>query len=169
MSASHGFVQSNDFSFLYDKPVEKKRTNTSSILYVLENEKQYSKFLYLVDLSGMLNYFNDLNSFVTLFIPKNEDIHEDIQNIDEFTAKNIVYYSLVEKKITPQTFQSNSNFYIQTKLNGQRLHFDSELVSDCNEHIVRINNKVIVSGVERSSNAFIIYNVDKLLIPSVMM
>jgi uncharacterized surface protein with fasciclin (FAS1) repeats len=166
MSSLHGTVQDSDFSFLYDKPKQKRQTNVDSLLYILENEPTLTKFNFLVQMSNMKAYFNDLSSTCTLFVPQDDVILHSIEKFDMVTAKNIIYYSLLERRLSAnrrnEGLRSNGCCYMNTKLTGYKLYVDC--VSDERNHIL-INKNVKIIHSDITAKNGIIHIVDKLLIP----
>lgn len=128
MTSMQYSVCDTDFTFLYDNPQKKKNeTLKDTILYILENEPRLTLFRYLVKVAGMDDFFNSTSTSVTVFIPTDELITEyenTILNIDPNTARKIVNFSTVPKKISKNGLR-NGMYYLHTKSDGNRLLVDS--------------------------------------------
>ena len=172
MTSCYGSDPDLDFTFLYDKQNKEEKVLENSLLYILENEKRLSMFRYMVKLSNLDWYFNDIQTNATVFIPTDEYILRKypgmVENLDINTAYKIVTYSIVPKRVSKKGLLYCGMFYLDTKCNTTRLMIDSTN----GEHNIIINkNKVgqvniLQTDIEASNG--VIHIVDSLLIPETL-
>lgn len=169
MTSCYGTDPNLDFSFFYDRQAPAKQTNKNSLLYILENEPKLSMFRYLVKLSNLDPYFNNLQTNATLFVPTDDYIKQQvklIENMDVNTAYKIVCYSTVPKKVSKSGLMYYSMYKLDTRCNGYPLMIDTTN-GENNIVINRDSNTSQVSIIKtniQAENGYI-HIVDNLLIP----
>jgi uncharacterized surface protein with fasciclin (FAS1) repeats len=173
MTSCYGSDPDLDFTFLYDNiKDEKEKILKNSLLYIIENEERLTMFRYMVKLSNLDWYFNDIQTCATVFIPTDEYISRKypgmVENLDVNTAYKIVTYSIVPKKVSKKGLLYSGMFYLDTKCKTTRLMIDSTN----GEHNIIINKNKIgqVNILQTDIQAIngIIHIIDSLLIPETL-
>ena len=124
--------ESYDYSHMYNmgdnrgpKPV--LNINSNSILGFLTNYNFY-KFAYVVRLARLENLFNDPQADVTLFVPsefENNITENMLKNMDESTAKSIVLFSTLNRKINYDLLSQSPSKYVFTQNTSNKLYLET--------------------------------------------
>jgi uncharacterized surface protein with fasciclin (FAS1) repeats len=102
MTANHGYNQGYDLRHEYSfrdwmgpRPEADAKPNT--LYFILKHNKDFSRFLYMVERAEMGGMFDSFESDFTLFVPSNAYLEgkyseEYFTNMDRYTAIQIVRY-----------------------------------------------------------------------------
>jgi hypothetical protein len=137
MTANGPSTQSLNYTHMYDmgdlrgsRP--KPYINPGSILGFLENNSDFSIFFYIVKLSKLDGLFNDCQADATLFVPSDTHIRQKIQHIDnillnmeEDTARSIVLFSTLNRRIDYNLLSQSPIKYIFTQNTTNKMLFET--------------------------------------------
>lgn len=161
------YNESRDSSFMYnltdlkgDKP--KLIYNKNTILgFLHENEDKFSKFIRILEISELIELFNNSELNKTIFIPSNNNISNDFMKIiDKNIAIAIIKYSSLYRKIDKKIILSSPTLNLMSEYRSlPRLYVQNS------EFNSQINNSNILKFDIILSNG-IIHIIDNLLIPS---
>ena len=160
-SQRYNFTHMFDFVDLKGKFPEKKYKK-GSIMYLIENHPDFSKFCYIIKLAVMDNVLDNLQADFTLFVSsdselKYRNIPEDFYvNMDQGTARHIVLSSLLDSRIPSEIIKDSPATYFITKDPPNRL-----FITNINDN-TRINNSFSVIHFDIVCNNGIIHVVDGL-------
>jgi hypothetical protein len=163
MTANYGFTTGADYAFTYDEPrVNEKKINDNSLLYLLNRNIDYSKFLSIVNKAGLEEYIDHPMATLTLFACKNNYIRltdNALLNMDRYTARKIVTYSILDK-IKKRHLLCNGN-HLVTK------HPASKILSQTDNGVLRLNRNIEVLDNGTMAENGILYSIKGLLIPEI--
>jgi uncharacterized surface protein with fasciclin (FAS1) repeats len=154
--------QSFDLKHLYEDNTRRFNDtvceNEKSICGILR--KKFSKFFYILQLSGMMRIYNDNNFEITIFAPNDDKfIMTDLELIkmDAIEAIDIVKRHTVENRIPYNLLFSSNSFFLKTKHPIKKILVDS----DPND-IVKLNrdSSIIYKNIICSNG--IIHGIDKM-------
>jgi uncharacterized surface protein with fasciclin (FAS1) repeats len=144
---------------------EEKQCPTS-ISGIIEQNSNFSKFKYILELSGLKGIYNASQADFTLLVPSDKslsNIPEGIfLNMDNATARHIVQSSTLRRRIPIELLEDSPAAYFQTKVPHNPL-----FITNMNG-ITYINNsiRIIQSNIEGSNG--IIHVIDNLIIPYII-
>jgi uncharacterized surface protein with fasciclin (FAS1) repeats len=138
--------------------------NKNSITDFLNSTENFCKFRYILELSGLINIFDDKQANFTLFItPDNFFTNIDnriLHNMDQATARCIIKTNSLNQKITTDLFKTTRAGYYYTQNDPDR-----KLITVISNNDILINNDAkIIRGDILATNG-IIHIIDKLLYP----
>ena len=160
----YNFTHMFDFVDLRGKFPQKKY-KTGSIMYLIENHPDFSKFCYIIKLAVMDDVLDNLLADFTLFVPsdselKYRNITEDFYvNMDQGTARHIVLSSLLDTRIPSEILKDSPATYLTTKDPPNRL-----FITNINDK-TRINNLFSVIHFDIVCNNGIIHVVNGMINP----
>lgn len=172
MTANGPNTQSYNYTHMFWKgdlrgPRPKLYTSPNTIMSVLENNYDFSIFCYIVKLARFEGLFNDCQADVTLFVPSDIEIRKNtpdminiIENMDEATAKNIVLFSTLNRKIDYDLLSQSPMKYVFTQNNTNKLLLETY---DNVTYLNRGNAKIIRPDINLGNG--MIHIVNNLLIP----
>lgn len=135
----YNFTHMFDFTDLRGKLPEKKYQK-GSIMYLIDNHPDFSKFCYIIKVAGMDNILDNMQANFTLFVPSDTDlkyrkIPENFYvDMDQGTARHIVLSSLLDNRIPSEIIKDSPAAYFITKDPPNRL-----FITNINDKS-RINN-----------------------------
>ena len=150
-------------SITYQKP---DRPFNNSIYSKINNDKDFTIFLYIVKIAEMDNFLYNLNYKYTVIVPsdrylKLKKISENfLLNMDKSTAIQICNYCIIKDEIDSNLLQSSPIFYINTYNKISSLLISNNIDK---ETFVNRNNKIINFNIKCSNG--LIHVTDGLLIP----
>ncbi len=167
------YSQSYNMMHMYSIPdyqvTRKLSAPKDSIMGLLLQNNDFSRFRHIVRLANMEGILSDSQANFTLFIPSDTYLKQSAQlqitdaeifNMDQGTARDIIRYSTLNRKINKQLLQASPARYLYTRNQVSKLYVTN--VSG----ITRLNNcvKVIHFDIPRSNglihvtNGFVVPN-----------
>ncbi len=148
------------------KTLEKTYAPSNSLLGVIQFHPDFTKFKYMVELSGMDNIFGDSQANFTLFVPSDQELaglEESIfKNMDKAQARHIIKASTLERKIPSELLESSPSSYFLTRSEPNKL-----FITNISGRTY-INNSINVIHKDWETDNGIIHVVDKLIFPNIM-
>jgi hypothetical protein len=147
-------------------PKPKFTLNSNSIMSFLENNTEFSKFCYIVKLSRLEGLFNDCQADATLFvvadlyINKIDNIEQILANMDESTARSIILFSTLNRKINYDLLSQSPIKYIYTQNTTNKMLF--ETINNIT-YLNKGNAKIIKYDINLQNG--MIHLIDNILIP----
>ena len=140
-----------------------KTYSKNSIMDVIYNHPDFTKFSYIIKLAEMDGLLNGKQANFTIFVPSDtaiKYIKKDVfLNMDQGDAKNIVNSSLLNSRIPKELIVDSPAAYFNTLSPQNRL-----FVTNINE-ITKLNNYLTVLHFDIVCTNGIIHVVDKLIDP----
>ena len=161
-----------DLKFTYDitdlrKPNEEPIGDPTTIFGFLQNNPEFSIFYNMVILAKLDEKLNSLQANFTLFIPSDNYLKKYSENVftnmDLYTAREIILYSTLNRKITYEMLLSSLAMYLNTMIDPS---LNAKILSEvCNRDKILLNNSVniVTANIIRSNG--LIHIVDDMLIP----
>jgi uncharacterized surface protein with fasciclin (FAS1) repeats len=170
MTSVYGYIESYDYKQMYDitdlrGSIPKPTLKPNTLMSIIEDNEDFSWFRYLVKLSGLQAVFDDQQAKFTLFVPSNQFLKQKlprtvIENMDKYTARQIVLYNSLEREIYMPFLRSTPAMYVNTRIPSSSL-----LVENLQPGITTLNGSVqIIKGDVTVGNG-VIHIVDNLLVP----
>ena len=172
MTANGPNTQSYNYTHMFWKedlrgPRPKLYTNPNTIMSVLENNYDFSMFSYIIKLAKFEGLFNDCQADVTLFVPSdieikknNPDMYSMVENMDESTAKSIVLFSTLNRKINLDLLSQSPMKYVFTQNTTNKLLLETY---ENRTYLNRGNAKIIRPDINLSNG--MIHIINNILIP----
>ena len=122
--------QSMNFTHMFDMPdlrgpLPVLAHNLYSLSYYLDLSTDFTKFHYILKLSGMEGLYDDPQANMTLLVPRDDKLQhipdEVFINMDKGTARSIIKCSTLDRKITGAILEDSPSSYFMTKLPAGRL------------------------------------------------
>ena len=123
MVSTGPYSQSNNFTHMFDfvdlrGNASREQDNNNSLMGVINNNPNFSKFKYIVERARMNTTLSDPQSDFTLFIPLDTFISRlEIEGMDISIARNIVRSAMLDRKITSELLEDSNTSYFFTKSN----------------------------------------------------
>lgn len=171
MTAIGPYTQSNNFTHMFDIPdlrgkYYKQAECSTSLLALINNHPDFSKFRYLVKLANMDNILNNFQSEFTIFVPSDralKGLDEAIfMNIDTSTARHIVKSSMLNNKLPKELIQNSPASFFNTKDPPNRL-----FITNISGRTY-IQNDINVIHFDMQAENGIIHVIDKLIWPIII-
>jgi len=145
--------------------------------YLVDNKKEYSKFIELVDKSGLkstLSAYNPYENGYTLFVPTNKAIDKylasntQFKTLDELTkdvefAKTLCGYHIVNSEIASKSFPFGA--LPKPTVSGDYLTIS--FMMDRDSSYYKLNNKAVVKVKDIDASNGYIHQIDAVLDPIV--
>ena len=163
--------------------VEKPSTTKGSLMGLIDKNKDFSIFYYMIQLAQLEGILNDIQANFTIFIPSDTYIEKKYPenifiNMDKYTAREIVLYHILNGKITYETLLSSKGMYLDTRIDPE-VHatillenYHGVLTLNNNARIITQQLSISQPGKEENSdknnivlNNGIIHIIDDILIP----
>ena len=176
MVSLQGYHQPNDLSYKYiSNPIRRNithlNTNPESILGLLQDNTDFSIFYNLVIKSELYGKFNDIQANMTLFVPSNEYLllnysPQFFENMDLYTAREIVLFHTLNKKVSYEMLSSSQAMYLNTMMDDSI--YSRLLCEWCLRTGVKLhsNTYLKIPNIYRKNG--LIHVVDNIMIPSVL-
>ena len=176
MVSLQGYHEPNDLSYKYTpNPIRQNithlNTNPESILGLLQDNNDFSIFYNLVIKSELYGRFNDIQANMTLFVPSNEYLlinysPQFFENIDLYTAREIVLFHTLNKKVSYEMLSSSQAMYLNTMIDDSM--YSRLLCEWCLKTGVRLhqNTYLKIPNIYRKNG--LIHVVDNIMIPSTL-
>ena len=169
MVSIHGYDQGYVYESMGSRPdlfgVVKRfaPTNPTSIASGIFKGRDTQIFKFILHQSGLIDLLDDPLANLTVFVPVDSAIERKwdeqvINNLDRYTARNIVLYSCFDGYLDMRALRSDLEQYINTRIPGQRLH-----VINYNETVLD-RKATVIRGDVRFGNG-IVHVVDDILVP----
>jgi len=164
------YTQSYDMKHMYDFPDRRKNDAikkcsypADSLMGIINSTSDFSIFSDIVKKARYDNKLSDILSDYTVFVPsnfhlKNKHTLDYLNNIDESLAREIVNFSMMQRKIDQQVLQSSPSSTFPT-IDRSRIRFNT-----CNNVTILQNHIKIIHWNYQASNG-LIHVIDGLLIP----
>ncbi|MBL4898372.1 MAG: fasciclin domain-containing protein [Colwellia sp.] len=164
MAAIHGYIQSHDYSFMYNtkdlrKNVKPTYSTKNSLLAFLFNNNGFEIFKYIVITSGFGPSLDDPQSNYTVFIPTDKSLYSKgltdatVLNLDRMTCLKIVKYSMIDRTKRIELFMDSPMFEQATLLRSFKLVFEN-LNWNCDEQNTTLPS---IRGKGKNMDTNIIY------------
>lgn len=164
-SQSYNFTHMFDMGDLRGCPKNKPRCE-NSLMFLIDNNPDFSKFRYMVNLAKMDDLLDNIQADFTLFVPSDmfmNKIDDSVfVNMDIAEARHIVKSSMLDRKITSDLLSCSSAAFFNTKDPPNRL-----FISNVSGKLY-INNDVNIIKADVKANNGIIHVIDKLLLPEML-
>jgi len=166
MVSTGPYSQSNNFTHMFDfvdlrGNVSCREDDNNSIMGIINNNPNFSKFKYIVERARMNTTLSDLQSNFTLFIPLDTFISKlEIEDMDISMARNIVRSSMLDKKITSELLEDTKVAYFFTKSKSNNLFINNM------NGITYINGDIQIIQKDIITGNGIIHVTDKIIWPS---
>ena len=176
MVSLQGYHEPNDLSYKHTpNPIRQNithlNTNPESILGLLQDNNDFSIFYNLVIKSELYGRFNDIQANMTLFVPSNEYLlinysPQFFENIDLYTAREIVLFHTLNKKVSYEMLSSSQAMYLNTMIDESM--YSRLLCEWCLKTGVRLhqNTYLKIPNIYRKNG--LIHVVDNIMIPSTL-
>lgn len=172
MAAQQGSTQAHDLKFTYDIPDLQKSLNhiyynPGSIMGMLNENKDFSKFSYLVKLAQLDTRLSKLLCNLTVFVPSDAYIEGKYNdnvfiNMDKYTAREIVLYHCLNKKINYASLISSDGLYLDTEIDPSS---NAKILCQNYGSGVVLNNKAQIVKPDVMLNNGMIHIINDLMIP----
>jgi transforming growth factor-beta-induced protein len=170
MTANHGYNQGYDLRHEYSfrdwmgpRPEADAKPNT--LYFILKHNKDFSRFLYMVERAEMGGMFDSFESDFTLFVPSNAYLEgkyseEYFTNMDRYTAIQIVRYHMLNGIIPTAALRTARLMKINTYQPGYTI-----LVKNLNDQLI-LNECIKVVRPDVPVKGGLIHIIDGILLPS---
>lgn len=163
-SQSYNFTHMFDFTDLKGNP-QKRIPNKNSLLDIIEKNKDFSNFYYMLKKCEYDEIFNDIQANFTVFVPSDKfmklnNISESIfTNMDLLTSRSIVRNSMLNNRIPSEVLTDSPSAYYYSIDKNNRLF----ITNINNKTTINNNIKVIYKDILATNG--IIHVIDNLIIP----
>lgn len=163
--------QSYNFTHMFSIPdlrghLPKQEECPNSLMSIISNHKDFSKFRYMVKLAKLEGILNDKQADFTLFIPSDRAISglgdNVFINMDDATARHIIKTSMLDRKITSELLSDSPASYFITKDQPNRL-----FITNISGRTY-INNDINIIHKDMLASNGIIHVIDKLIWPEII-
>jgi hypothetical protein len=171
MTSTGPYSQSNNFQHMFDLHdlrgcLPKKGECSNSLLALINNHTDFTKFKYIVKLSKLDGILNNPQADFTLFVPSDDAIQglgeEVFINMDDATARHIVKSSMLDRKIPEELLKDSPASYFLTKDPPNRLFISNISGRTC------IENDINIIHFDMQAANGIIHVIDKLIWPTII-
>jgi uncharacterized surface protein with fasciclin (FAS1) repeats len=144
MTACGPNSQSYNFSFAFDfndvrGPLPKRCYNKNSIMSIISNHPDFTKFNYIIKLAKYDAILDDPQANFTLFVPSDAEISNfDVTSLDVGDARAIIRSSLLNSRLPSEVLSDSPMNYYTTLSVQNRL-----LITNINS-TTRLNNRISV-------------------------
>lgn len=167
MVSTGPYSQSNNFTHMFDfvdlrgNSCREEDSNNNSLMGVINNNPNFSKFKYIVERARMNTTLSDPQSDFTLFIPLDTYISGlEIEGMDISMARNIVRCAMLDRKITSELLEDSKAAYFFTKSKPNNLFVNNR------NGITYINGDIEIIHKDIITGNGIIHVTDKIISPS---
>ena len=106
------------------KPITTTPTEPNTLIGLLKHNKDFSRFYYMTELAGLHDKFNSPVANLTLFVPSDIYLEEKYPemlfvNMDRYTAREIVLYHTLNKRITYDMLLSQKAMKLSTMVDKE--------------------------------------------------
>lgn len=161
--------QSLDYTFMYDipdlrSPYEFPKGPPGSLLRFLSDQGRFVGILRLIEKAGMKDFFSDINTSVTLFIPTDDYIDITFVNsLDRLESRRIILSSMTDRPYCASELKKNKAYFLASKYGyGSRLY-----IKNCNDKTI-INDIVSMVQCNNYVGDSMIHLIDCLITPDIM-
>jgi uncharacterized surface protein with fasciclin (FAS1) repeats len=131
MTSAHGYFESWDYKYLYDKHpkrgfVQEPKYKPDTIMGYLISVPSFSLFCYMIKLSGMDGILDSPHTECTLLVVPDSELNEqEVLLFDKYEARKIVQYHFIPKKVSMNTISSRKLTKVDTRQDGSCLFFNT--------------------------------------------
>lgn len=173
MTSIGPYTESMNFRHMFDIPdlnstksSKNKVACPNTLTGIINNNPDFSKFKYILNLANLEGIYSDSQANVTLFVPsdnalKNIDNNVFI-NMDISTARHIVKSSTLRRRIPASVLMASPASWLITKDPPNRL-----FVTNMN-NIISINNNINIIHSNIFASNGIIHVIDNLIWPDML-
>ena len=143
-------------------PLPKTYINPNTLAGIIDSNKNFTKFKYILELSGIKSKYANGVSTHTLFVPSDDSLKLDdnfFVNMDKLQALKIVQTATLDKRITTDLLQQSPMQLLFTNCKPVKL------CSSAYNGKIYINETVKILGKEIQASNGIIHVTDKLIYP----
>jgi uncharacterized surface protein with fasciclin (FAS1) repeats len=173
MSGITPTTMSLNFSHMYDftdrrpSSIPPNRYNPNSLMYIIDNNPDFSKFSYVIKLARLDLIYNDIQANFTVFVPSNRGMEQILPegvftNLDISSARQIVQASTLKKRITSDLLSDSPSTYFITMNPIEKL-----LITNISD-ITYINNCIQIIQTDIEACNGLIHVIDNIIWPTVM-
>jgi transforming growth factor-beta-induced protein len=166
MVSTGPYSQSNNFTHMFDfvdlrGNSSREQDNNNSLMGVINNNPNFSKFKYIVERARMNTTLSDPQSDFTLFIPLDTFISRlEVESMDISIARNIVRSAMLDRKITSELLEDSNASYFFTKSKSNNLFINNM------NGITYINDDIRIIQKDIITDNGIIHVIDNIILPS---
>jgi hypothetical protein len=168
MATSYPNTQSYDFKFLKaTRPCKNlvKCEYSNSISGILRSTRSFSKFFYIMHLSGLLSIYDDINyEGTTLFVPVDSGFimtDEDMIQMEKLTAIDIIKRHTINTVVPFNLLLNSASFVLDTKHPNKKLLISHDIKKT--PPLVKINNVTTLVLQDIIAANGIIHGINSLL------
>ena len=161
-----------DIKISYDvsdlrKPSTGIPVKPGTLMGIIENNKDFSKFAYMVKLGQLEDRLNAAVANSTIFIPSDAYIDKHISedffiNMDLYTAKEVVLYHTLNKRVSYDMLNSSYSMYLDTMVDKE-MKATILCENHQNEPVLNNHAKIIIPDIKLTNG--LIHIINDLLIP----
>ena len=177
MVSLQGYHEPNDLQYQYTpnpirKNITKLNTSPESILGLLHDNTDFSIFYNLVIRAELYGRLNDIQANFTMFVPSNEYLllqypPEFFENMDQYTAREIVLFHTLNKKVSYEMLSSSQAMYLNTMMDDSI--YSRLLCEWCLKSGVRLHSDTYIKVPNIYRKNGLIHVVDNVMIPPALM
>lgn len=160
VSIHPGINMTSDLRHMYDIvnlcPTTKQVYTCGMISYELSKNKELSDYFYLVKLAHLDEILNDEQGNFTVFVWKNHTKF-DYSQIDYLLARKLISYTIVKKKLYPNTLKKYQLVELSTLLPASKLLVYGEKMKVSHPTISIVDSREFKNGI--------VYILDKMIVP----
>lgn len=143
---------------------EPKKYSKGSIMNIIDNNKDFTRFAYIIKLARLDGVLNDIQANFTVFVPSDKMINNISEgvftNLDISNSRQIVLASILKHKITSELLSYNPSNYFITMNPTEKL-----FITNIN-NVTYISNKIKIIIKDIQATNGLIHVVDQLIWPT---
>lgn len=173
MVSLQGTTEVYDYQYTYLIPdlrsvrnVPIVENNSQTVLGFLQNNKEFSIFYNLVVRAKLEGKLSDTNYNSTLLVAPDKslaDIDPNVfKNIDYYTARELILYNTLDKKVTESMLKSTRAQYLKTRIDKS---VNSQILAEvCEDDSILLNEKVKITQPDLQRSNGLIHVTDGILV-----
>jgi uncharacterized surface protein with fasciclin (FAS1) repeats len=172
MVSLQGNHEPNDLRYTYyikdlRSSVPEPMSRPEHIFGLIQDNSDFSIFYHMIIKAELYGIYNDLQANLTLFVPSNEYLLQKyspqfFENMDQYTAREIVLFHTLNKKISYEMLTSSKAMYLNTMVDESVY---SRLLCESCSNMVTLNCNVHIKIPNIYRKNGLIHVVDGLMIP----
>lgn len=167
MTASYPYNESRNYRFMFDlpdlrgPPVQISGCPNTVLEYLKKNYHEFSGFLHIIKTAEMEDIFAQPQLYRTVFVPADKYLDMDaVKNIDQGTAKSIINFSTLQRRIDGGLLTASPASYFITEYKPL-----PQLLVTTISGVTQINGCANVVKFDISLDNGIIHVIDRPLVP----
>lgn len=167
MTAIGPYTQALNFTSQSDiRPAGKNKIPPSNtITGFLDNHKEFTIFRAILYKSGYAEQYRSLQNSVTVFIPRDSSFgdltlaKEYVENMDILTARKLVQFASMNRRICSELLTASPHRYFTTKLSSEMM----DVMNLYGDTIINSYNRIVKFNICVDNG--VLHIVEKLLVP----